>query len=150
MLIFLSLKKGKITLKPDGGLEKAFGPKSIKSIGDFLAKRPGWEFLTSSSVNHPQEYGFPRNFDVSEVMGKAVEYAYRKLAIPIEPGPVEKAVEAIESAAKCYHYPGQLPLLFVRSGKGGKDILSTFTGEELGLFLMGIKYSSNLVEIARR
>src|SRR5579864_1859565 len=96
-MIFLSLKKGKIVLKPDGEPERAFSyPKHDKRpvedvIGEFLAERPGWDFLTSSSINHPGEYGFSPNFHVERVMSRAVERAYRKLAVPVEPGPLDEA-----------------------------------------------------------
>ncbi len=149
-MFFLNLKKGRISLKPDEGRERSFGRTAYKAIGLYLAQWPGWSFITSSSVNHPQEYGFPRSFNVDRVMAKAVDVAYRKLAIRVEPGPLELATEAIQEAAKRYPHPGRLPLLFVRSGKNKKDVLITFLKEELDTFLMGVRYSANLNKLTAR
>lgn len=153
-MIFVSLKKGKITLHPDGEEERAFGyPKDGRkdchvAIGEYLAKYGGGtDFLTSSSVNHPHEYGFSRNFDISKVMGKARAIAFEKLAIRVEPGPIGKAVEVLEAAAKKYgRYP--LPVLFVKSSRKRKDALLVFDEPEaFEQFLSGLMYGSNLVEL---
>jgi len=119
----------------------------FESIGKWLVKNPGWEFMCSSSVNHPKEYGFKDGFDVGDVMGKAVEYACRKLAVPVEPGEVAKAPAVIEAAIKQYKYPGRVPLLLLRSGKNKKDVLIQFEREELETFVSGIKYAANLLDL---
>jgi hypothetical protein len=127
----------------------------FEKIGAWLAANPGWSFMCSSSTNHPKEYGFRDDFDVNEVMSAAVNYAYGKLAIHIEPGSVTKAHEVIETAVKSYKHAGPVPFLFVRSGKDRQDVLITFKrtpddegGEsELDVFLIGLKYAANLYEI---
>ncbi len=147
-MIFLSLEKGRITLKDEGGQKRTFRRDAYKTIGTYLAKRPGWGFLISSSVNHPQEYGFPRNFDVQGVMAKAVEHAYRKLAIVVLPIPLQKAPETIEAAAKTYPHDGLVPLLLKRAGKKREDVLLALSRDELENFLLGVRYSANLAELA--
>lgn len=126
---------------------------AVAKIGDWLAKQPGWEFMCSSSTNHPKESGFPDDFDVGDVLSAAVAYAFARLAIRIEPGPVVKAAEVIEAAIKTYPHSGPVPLVFVRSGKDRKDTLLWFKrdGEggvsEMDTFIIGLKYAANLSEI---
>lgn len=154
-MIFLSLKKGKITLKPDGEPETAFSyPKHGKRptedvIGEFLAERPGWDFLTSSSINHPGEYGFSPNFHVERIMSRAVERAYRKLAISVEPGPLDKAVETLEALQKAHARKFPLALRFRRSSRKGEDALLVFkTYEDLDHFISGLQYGRNLTAMS--
>lgn len=116
-------------------------------IGKWLIKHPGWEFMCSSSVNHPKEYGFKADFDVGDVMGKALAYAYEKLAIRIKPGAVADAPKVIETAVKDYKYPGPVPIIFLRSGKDKKDALIVFKPDELSDFVNGIKYAANLLDL---
>jgi hypothetical protein len=146
-------KKGKALVVQGDDLARA---QAVEKIGDWLAKQPGWEFMCSSSCNHPKESGFRDDFDVGDILSEAVNYAYGKLAIRIEPGPVTKAPEVIEAAVKSYKYPGAVPLLFVRSGKDKKDILLWFKhppeGEEEGsseldYFIIGLKYAANLCDL---
>jgi hypothetical protein len=148
-VIFISLHKGKIEIKLDDGTKRYFTKEDHEGLGEFLAQHPGWDFLTSSSVNHPYEYGFSESFDIGDVMGKAVAHAYDKLAIPVEPGPPEKAEAAIQEAVKRYRFGFPLPLRFVRGGKGGLDSLGIFPDQEqLNIFIGGLKYACNLAKIA--
>lgn len=154
MFVGLAPKKV-IVLHPDGEKEYKFPyPKAGKrpcfeAIGDFLAKRPEvTSFMSSSSVNHPHEYGFTRDFDISEVMGKARRHAFQKLAIRVPPGPLDQAVKTLEAASKAYgRFP--LPILFEKSSRKGEDALLVFEAEELEQFLSGIMYASNLVELTK-
>ena len=145
MLIFIGLHEGKITLRPESGPARSFAKEAHTAIGNYLAKRPGWYFTCSSSVNHPKEFGFAKNFDINRVMSKAVEHAHRKLAVPVKPGPVNKAANAVEEAAKSYTHGYPVPLLFRKSGRDGKDVLLTFKDpSDLETFLAGLRYGSNL------
>jgi hypothetical protein len=158
MMMFVGLAaKKKIILHPDGEKEAKFSyPKEgrrpcYETIGNFLAKRPEvTSYMSSSSVNHPNEYGFSRNFDISEVMGKARRHAFQKLAVRVQPGPLDKAVKTLEAAAKKYsRFP--LPILFVKSTRQGKDALVIFTEpEDFEHFLSGLMYGANLVELVRK
>jgi hypothetical protein len=160
-MFYVSLVKGKITIKPDKGTKRAFDRKEHEAIGDFLAKAVSkgdeslGDFMTSSSVNHPGEYGFPKNFDISEVMNKAVQHAYRKLAVVIEPPALDDAAEIIEDAVRGWKLGFPMPILFrrARSPQGdGKpeDVLLPFPSEEsLDLFLSGLKYAKRLAKLDR-
>ena len=154
-MIFVGLKEGKrISLHPDDQKERVFAyPKNGKTpchvaIGEYLVKyHGGSHFMTSSSVNHPHEYGFKRSFDVSDVMGKARAYAFEKIAVRIEPGPLGEAVKTLEAAAKKYgRFP--MPILFLKSSRKRKDALLVFKDSaEFEQFLSGLMYGSNLAEL---
>jgi hypothetical protein len=146
-MIFSGLKKGQILINIDDGKHKGdynFNGDEHRRIGNLLAKLPGCgrgQFLTSSSCNHPGEYGFDENYDVSEVMSKAVAHAHEKTAIPVPKGPHADVV--IDKLIKGKAFP--LALKFLGSGKKGEDVTLVFDEEkDLEWFTGGIRYASRL------
>jgi len=149
-IVYVSLvSKRKISISDMEKKDKKLvvNQRDFKSIGNWLAKNPNWEFMCSSSVNHPGEYGFDHDFNVDEVLSQAIEYAYLKLAVRVPPCPLTEAPQKIEAAVKKYKHSGTVPLLLLRSGKGKEDVLLALKPSELELFIMGIKYAGNLAEI---
>lgn len=145
---FVSLSQGKIKISfgLNDRTEHTFKPTEHARIGDLIAEHQAWSFQCSSSCDFPHENGFKRSFDVSDVLGKAVEHARNKLAIPVEPGPLDDADVRIEAAAKRF---GGFPvsLKFVKSGKKGEDVVLTFSEEnDLEYFTGGIRYARRLVD----
>jgi hypothetical protein len=144
-MIFVSLHKGRVHLKPDSEKDsKGFRRDDWEGMGRLLVKQGQWDFMCSSSVNHPQEYGFPRSFNVDKVLGKAVDYAYGKLAIPVKGlDTIKKTAAYIEKLAQGKRFP--LSFCFVKSGKKKADVVVVFREEnELIHFLCGMRYGSNI------
>lgn len=143
-MIFIGLEDGKITLHPNEGRKRKFDRTDHEGIGNFLA-RLRWTagFSCSSSVNHPEEYGFPRSFDIDKVMSKAVEHAHMKLAVRLEPQ--HHAADALEKAAAERGHKFPLPILFLKSSREGKDVLLTFSNEpEFNMFVAGVRYGARM------
>lgn len=150
-MIFVGLKKGQILINIDEGEHKGdynFNLDEHRRIGNLFAKLPGCgrgQFLTSSSCNHPSEYGFSRNFDVSKVMSKAVAHAHTKTAIPIIKGPPVDVAHLIGLLVKGKAFPLALKLL--GSGKKGEDVTLVFDEEkDLEWFTGGLRYASRLTK----
>jgi len=145
-MIYVTLAKGKIHLKPDDKTFE-FNRSAWREIGEFLAKRPGWTFLCSSSCDFPEEEGFPKTFRVHEVMGKAVEHAYKILGVDVPVGPLSKAIDALEKAAKTYKNGFPLPLTLQRAGRKGEDVTLVFNSkDEFDTFTDGVRYAQRLVK----
>lgn len=100
-MMFVSLHEGKIHIRPDGVRRStAFRHTDVEKIGNFLAKHNDLDFMCSSSLNHPHECGFRRDFNADVPMRKAVHHALRKLAIHIKGVTPESAASSIEKAIK--------------------------------------------------
>lgn len=143
-MIFIGLEGGKIALHPEGCKKRKFDRTDHEGIGNYLAELQQWGgFQCSSSVNHPEEYGFPRSFDIDKVVSKAVEHAYMKLAVRLEPQ--ANAAEALEKASAERKHKFPLSVLFLKSARDGKDVLLTFHGEpHFDMFVAGVRYGTRM------
>ncbi len=143
--IFISLEDGTIRISLDHGKEKKFEPDDIQGIGNYLAPHLGARTSLSSSVNHPHEYGFHRNFDIDKVLTAARLHAQKKTALLFSPLPVETAPDALEKLVG-NKFPASV--LFLRASKEGSDVLLTFREQdEFESFVTGMAYARSLARI---
>jgi hypothetical protein len=142
---FVALIDGKIQIRfADDARPVKFRPDETVRMGRHFAKHRTWNFMCSSSCDFPHENGFKRSFDVSQVLGKAVELARARVAIPFKRGPLEGISARLDTIVKKAGFP--VSLNFLKSGKRGEDVVITFEDEaQFEFFTGGIRYANRLV-----
>ena len=144
--IFIGLDNKKFRITVDQGKPKFFEPDDHVGIGKLLARYPSARVSGSSSIDWPEDGGFPKGFNAGAIIDKAHMYAFEKLAVKVPlPTTLKKAEAAIKRAAKSYKYGFPLPLKLLRMAKDGGDALAVFFQEtELDHFIAGIRFCARL------
>lgn len=145
--IFVGLANKKFRITIDKGRARYFAPDNYIGIGKLFARYPGSRISCSSSIDWPQDGGFPKGFNAHAVLDKAHTHAFEVLAVKIPPpATIKGAEQTVKRAAKTYKHGFPLPLKFLRMAKDGGDALVVFFEEdELDTFLAGIRFSARLL-----
>jgi hypothetical protein len=149
-VLVVSLADGKVVVSA-GDEKRTFAHEDTEKIGDFLAEQEPHRIMYSSSVSHPDEYGFPEDFNLDPFLAKAEAHARMKTAVRFPPHPLQEATEALEAATASAPKDRPVAVLFLQAGKEGQDALVEFAGEsELEMFLGGMRYARNLAKLTSK